>query len=586
MPGARRNPPQKPAAFKFPHSDALLQNVLESGSVGTLLVDPDGRVSYASRAVSGILGYEPEALVGLPVQTLIHADSLADAEESMRELFSGKEPACRAERCFVRADGEAVWVLVSASVLRNERTGRPLYLIAQLVDIDRQKRAEAALAESESRMNYALEAARQGVWDHRVGTDTVYYSRMWKLMRGFGADEEVESSQAAWLSRLHPDDRERVREQIKSQDLGVEGYDILEYRERHREGHYVWILSRGKPVEWDDKGNPVRTVGTDTDITRQKMAEAQLAEEKERLRVTLASIGDGVISTDAEGRVTFMNTVAEVMTGWESWEAIGQRVEDVFDVVDSENGEIALNPVTECLARAEPFRLSQDVVLVARTGERREVRDSAAPLRTPEGNIIGAVLVFQDVTESRALQKQLAHSAMHDSLTGLPNRLAFERALSVAADQARRELREHALCFVDLDRFKTVNDSAGHAAGDTLLKEIAAVIRKACRQQDFTARIGGDEFAVMLADCSVNAARRIAQQIVEAIGGVRFAWHGTVYRIGASVGITAITNRSPELNQILSEADAACYVAKASGKNQVAIYDAGQGGHGRFKQIA
>jgi diguanylate cyclase (GGDEF)-like protein len=175
---------------------------------------------------------------------------------------------------------------------------------------------------------------------------------------------------------------------------------------------------------------------------------------------------------------------------------------------------------------------------------------------------------------------------MHDGLTGLPNRSSFERTLVGAIDQARRELREHALCFVDLDRFKTVNDTAGHAAGDALLKEVAKVIRKSCRSQDFTARIGGDEFAVVLCDCSLAAAKRIAEQIVTAITAIGFPWGGSVYRIGASIGIAAITNRSPDLDQLLSHADAACYAAKAAGRNQVAVFESSGKRPDDFKQIA
>jgi diguanylate cyclase (GGDEF)-like protein/PAS domain S-box-containing protein len=574
------NAQPKPAGmetFRFRHSNAILHSVLESGSVGTLLSGTDGRLSYANPAASDLLGFETDELVGRAVSELLHPDSLADATRSMQSLFAGETSVCRAERRFLRKDGEPRWALVSASILRNERTGRPLYLISQLVDIEAQKRAEAAVAESESRLNYALEAARQGVWDHRVGTDKLHYSRMWRIMRGFAPDEDVDSSQEAWLERVHPDDRERIRSQIDKQDTGVDGYDTLEYRERHRDGHYVWILSRGKPVEFDAEGNPLRTVGTDTDITRQKTVEGQLAEEKERLRVTLESIGDGVISTDAEGRVTFLNPVAERLTGWPSWEAMGQRVEDVFDIVDEQTGDAAPNPVAECLRRETPFHLNQDVLLVSRSGERRDVRDSAAPVRTPQGTIIGAVLVFQDVTQSRALQRQLAHSAMHDGLTGLPNRSAFERALTAACDQAKRESREHALCFIDLDRFKQVNDSAGHAAGDALLKEIGRVIRANARAQDFSARIGGDEFAVVLADCSPTGARRAAQQIMDAIAAVRFSWGGKVYSVGTCVGITAITRHSPDMAAVLSEADTACYAAKASGRNCISIYDGAVG---------
>jgi diguanylate cyclase (GGDEF)-like protein len=182
------------------------------------------------------------------------------------------------------------------------------------------------------------------------------------------------------------------------------------------------------------------------------------------------------------------------------------------------------------------------------------------------------VLVFQDVTAGRALQRQLAHSATHDPLTGLPNRLAFERALISVSDQARHELRSHALCFIDLDRFKPVNDNAGHAAGDALLCQVAEIIKSTCRRQDFSARIGGDEFAVLLADCPAPAASRVAQKLADAIAALEFCWDDKTYRIGASIGITSISSRPATSAELMSEADSACYAAKAAGRGRVAVY--------------
>ena len=218
---------------------------------------------------------------------------------------------------------------------------------------------------------------------------------------------------------LHPDDRERIRATVGKQEHGDDGYDTLEYRERHKDGHYIWILSRGRPVEWDKDGNVVRTIGTDTDITRLKEVEQALAEEKERLRVTLESIGDGVISTDAERRISFMNPIAEEMTGWSSEEAVGKQPRRRLPHGRSRDRPRHRSiPVAESLNSGRLYYLDEEVVLVGRRGERRDIRSSAAPVRTPEGKTMGAVLVFQDITQSRALQKQLAHSASHDALTG------------------------------------------------------------------------------------------------------------------------------------------------------------------------
>jgi diguanylate cyclase (GGDEF)-like protein/PAS domain S-box-containing protein len=265
-----------------------------------------------------------------------------------------------------------------------------------------------------------------------------------------------------------------------------------------------------------------------------------------------------------------MNPIAERLTGWKSAAAIGRNVDEVFAVLGEVDDQPVPDPVAQCLASKAPFYLDADVLLVGRKGERRDIRCSAAPVRTPEGRVIGAVLVFQDVTQSRALQKKLAHSASHDPLTGLANRSAFEHALAVAVDSASAGAR-HALCFIDLDRFKPVNDTAGHAAGDELLRMVGETIRGVCRSGDLAARVGGDEFALLLRDCPLEHALAVGEKIVAAIEAIRFEWRGTRHLIGASIGVTEISARPSALG-FIAEADAACYAAKAAGRGCVVAF--------------
>jgi diguanylate cyclase (GGDEF)-like protein/PAS domain S-box-containing protein len=440
-------------------------------------------------------------------------------------------------------------------------------LRAAFTSIELQKRAEAALTYSESRWNFALESARQGVWDHDIRTDTMFYSRMWRIMRGMPPDEPVPANhQEQWLSRLHPDDVEHVLANVDRQDKGADDFDSLEYRERKADGTYVWILSRGKPVEWDENGNPVRTLGTDTDITRLKTIEAELAAEKERLRITLDSITDGMIAADGNGHVVFMNPAAEHLTGYRSADALGRDVRTIFALRDGATGELQDCPVATCMATGRTACLDGDVILVSRSGTERDIRCTSAPLRSDSSGVTGAVLVFQDVTQSRAMQRHLAHSASHDDLTGLPNRAAFERALSSAIASARDGKHRHCLLYVDLDRFKPVNDTAGHAAGDALLKQVAETLRSACRSHDVAARIGGDEFAVILHDCGAEAGLQTASRIVRAVAALDFQWAGRTYHIGASVGLTSIEQHPASPLGFMGEADAACYAAKGRGR--------------------
>lgn len=563
------NPAEKsvPHVLRFDQSEALLRKVMESAAVGMALVGIDGRMIYVNRAFEAMVGCAPGGCLGVAAADMIFEDDRQVVALQVDRIMRGELQDLSLECRMRDRDGYPLWGMLSLSLLRSDSTGRPLYAVVQIIDIDRQKRAEAALAESESRWNYALESAGQGVWDHDVRRDDMFYSRMWRRMRGIPEDEYIDPAQDKWLARVHPDDVPRILSTVKKQDHGIDGYDTLEYRERHRDGHWMWILSRGKPVEWDAAGNALRTVGTDTDITRLKLAEAELAQEKERLRVTLRSIGEGVIATDADEQVMFMNAVAEAMTGWTEAEALGRPVQAIFVAKSESTGEPAADHVAFCMASGQPSEIEDDVILAARDGTGRGLSGTAAPVRTEDGRTVGAVLVFKDATGMQQEKRLLAHSARHDVLTGLPNRAAFSLALSEAHQAVATGARQYALCFIDLDRFKPVNDTAGHAAGDALLQKVAQTVRRCCRAQDLAARLGGDEFVLLLADCSPADAKRVAQTVVETIAAIAFDWNGTTYRIGASVGVVALgADRDP-----LAAADHACYAAKRAGRSQVVL---------------
>ena len=570
---ARPAKPAAPLPFRFERVGSMLARIVENAAIGMVVADMDGRLVYANRAFAEMLGHRIGTASNLMVTDLIHPDDSAAARQQLQRLMRGEASDYRGEHRFRHADGSPLWVMVAVSVLTSDATGEPQYLVVQVTSIELQKKAEEALAYSESRWNFALESARQGVWDHDIRTDAMFYSRMWRVMRGMNPDAPVpENHQQEWLSRVHPDDLAHVLANIDRQDQGDSDFDALEYRERKPDGSYVWILSRGKPVEWDENGNAVRTLGTDTDITRLKTVEAELEAEKERLRVTIEAIADGMISTDAEGSVVFMNPAAEQLIGTRSAEMVGRPCGEIFVLRDGATGERQECPIARCLAEEAVVHLDDDLILVGRGGAERDIRCTASPVRTPGGTLLGAVLVFQDVTQSRAMQRQLAHSATHDDLTALPNRAAFERALNAAIAAARHGRHRHCLLYIDLDRFKPVNDTAGHAAGDALLKQVAQTILGACRSHDFAARIGGDEFAVLLADCTPEAGRAIASKIVRAIGALAFSWVGRTYRIGASIGLTAVGPGPAGPLGYMGEADAACYAAKARGRGGVVLF--------------
>ncbi|MBW8874432.1 MAG: EAL domain-containing protein [Acidobacteria bacterium] len=296
----------------------------------------------------------------------------------------------------------------------------------------------------------------------------------------------------------------------------------------------------------------------------------ELYAEKELAQVTLASIGDGVLATDGEGRIKYLNPVAEKLTGWERAEALGKPLPEIFHLSESE--QRIDDVLRHCLEEGRSFRLADRVSLERRDGRRYGIESTCSPIRALDGRIIGAVLVFQDVSDKRLMALQLAHQATHDELTGLLNRQAFDGHLQRALEEARSLSNTHALCYMDLDQFKLVNDTCGHLAGDELLCRVTALLQDSMRDTDLVARLGGDEFGVLLARCSLESAERQVTEFHRALQQFRFTWRDKTFAIGASIGLVPITREFRTVAHLLSAADHACYAAKEKGRNRIQVY--------------
>lgn len=548
--------------FLFGGNGVLLRRIIDNAAIGMTVAAMDGAIVYRNHAFSRDFGLGSASANAMHLAQIFDPDDTAIAA-ALESLLGGSSEEYDGEHRCHTPDGRLAWAMVAISVLRSDQTGAPLYLVAQFSSIDGRKQAETALAESESRWHFALEAAKQGVWDHDNRTKRLFYSPMWYKLRGIPEGEVVDDSRESWLSRLHPEDADRIRNVVSKQNDGEDGFDTLLYRERHRDGHYVWILSRGKPIAWDEDGNVTRTVGTDTDITHLKEIETQLAAEKERWRVTLESIADATICVDTAGYINFMNAAAVRWLGIEYEQAEGRQLRDVL-VLEASTPDAAASLVETCLTTGRAARIEEDAVLTAQGGMRRDIRCSASAIRLSDGTTLGAVIVLQDVTRSRSLQRQLEYAASHDGLTGLRNRVAFHAELALAS----REACPGCLLFIDLDYFKPINDTYGHAAGDDVLRQIARLIQNEVRRGDVCARLGGDEFGVLLYGCGANDAAAIAAKICRAIATAVPTGLPSHVRLGASIGLTVIeTGMSPDA--ILKRADSACYDAKRGGRGKV-----------------
>ena len=303
-----------------------------------------------------------------------------------------------------------------------------------------------------------------------------------------------------------------------------------------------------------------------------KRTERELYLEKELAQVTLHSIGDGVITTDANARVEYLNPVAEQYTGWSTAEARDRLLVEIFRVIDERTGNTfdPLGPPPK--SSGEGGAAAPLVRLIDRHGRECPIRYSHAPIRSREGEALGLIVVFHDVSQMRAMAQQLLWQASHDALTGLVNRREFERRLGELIETARTQRREHALLFMDLDNFKTVNDTCGHAAGDELLRQLTSVMLSRMRGSDTLARLGGDEFGGLLESCPPEQALRIAHALRETVREFRFVWEDKTFSVGVSIGLVPITAETGSVSRVLSLADACCYEAKNKGRDRVQVY--------------
>jgi len=335
---------------------------------------------------------------------------------------------------------------------------------------------------------------------------------------------------------------------------------------RRRDGTECPVEMARRPV---GQGRDAQSLVTMRDLTQWRHALDTRSRNNEQARATLESIGDAVITTDASGIITFLNPVAARLTGWAAEEALGQSLGAVLPLISEASRQPVANTAARCLAEGRSVDLEDGVLLLRRDGTEVPVGDSAAPVRDREGGMIGVVLVIQDESEKRRVGHRLSYEATHDALTGLINRREFERRLTRVVTDPVGPGAEHMLLCLDLDRFKVINDTCGHDAGDELLRTLGGLLSHRMRKRDTLARLGGDEFGVLLENCPLVEAERIAESLRAAVEQLRFEWEGKTFSIGASIGLIPVKAGSGEMTAVLRAADSACYAAKDGGGNRV-----------------
>ena len=431
--------------------------------------------------------------------------------------------------------------------------------------------AEQALKLSQERFNLAVTGSNDGLWDWNIVTGEMYYSPRFEELLGF-SEREMGNSMDMLMSRVHADDRDAVDEAFRNHLQNGAPFDI-EMRLQTKSADYRWFRSRGQSVR-GATGKAIRMAGSITDMTDRRQAASDLFAEKERALVTLASIADGVVTTDPDGWVEYLNPIAEQLSGWTTATARGLPMQAILRMVDETNGKLAPNPIEMVLREERTVEAASTLLLVRNDGTEVPIMQSAAPIRSRSGEITGVVLVLHDVSRERQYVAKLSYQASHDSLTGLINRGEFERRLGLALKSAAQLGRHHAVMYLDLDQFKVVNDTCGHAAGDQMMRQVSAVLQRRLREGDTLARLGGDEFGVLLENCAPDNALRIADGLRQTVTECHFAWETRSFNIGVSIGLVNVEDGLFTLNEVMSAADTACYMAKEKGRNRVQVYHA------------
>jgi diguanylate cyclase (GGDEF)-like protein/PAS domain S-box-containing protein len=526
--------------------------------------DMHNRISFWSRGAEAMYGWSAELAAGKISTELLKAEFTQPIKQIEAQLLVDghwEGDAVYYTRDGVRLNIAARWAL------QRDSKGEPLRILAINNDITARKKAEESVREAEQRFHALANNISQLAWMADEKGSLFWYNDRWFDYTGTNPEEMADRGPE---KVLHPDDLQRVMDKVtkcfQTGEVWDDSFLLL-----GKDGKYRMFLSRAVPLR-DSEGKVWRWFGTNTDISERQALEEALFGEKERAQVTLNSIGDAVICTDISGNVSFLNLIAERMTGWSWQDAAGRPMAEVFRIVDSSSRETIPNPMEMAMGQNRTMNLPLDCLLIRRDGVEIPIEDSVSPIHDRKGRVTGAVIVFRDVSAARAMSQQMTYSAQHDFLTGLPNRTLVNDRVNQAIVLAPRHHKKVAVLFLDLDGFKHINDSLGHPTGDKLLQSVATRLADCVRGSDTVSRQGGDEFVVLLseierAEDAAITARRMLQAVAEAHSIDQHDLHVTT-----SIGVSVYPDDGLDAETLVKNADTAMYQAKENGRQSYQFF--------------
>jgi diguanylate cyclase (GGDEF)-like protein/PAS domain S-box-containing protein len=535
------------------------ESAFDEAAIGMTITGLDGRFQRVNRRFAQMVGRERHELEGVAVRAITHPDDADRDIDAFARMAAGEQDSYRTEKRYVRPDGSIVWVQLEVALVHEDDA--PLHFLAQMIDISDRRAFEEALATSEERFRSLSAAAPNGIYALDLRGALLYANDRLVELTGFSHEQ---LGGTGWLDMVHPDDRERIVSE--SGPAALTRRLATEFRIVRPDGAVRWVRTRASPLQ-GHAGEEAGFVGSLEDVTAELESMRELAAREAEYRMLAENSSDFLARHAPDGTYRYASPACVAITGYAPQELIGRSP---FRLVAKEDREAVRAYARLVSEREEPATAAYR--LRCKDGELRWLETTARAVRD-EAGVRELVSVTRDISARKQAELELSHAALHDTLTGLPNRALFLDRLGLALRRTERRSGAVAVLFCDLDRFKVVNDSLGHDAGDQLLVDVASRIVTALRPADTVARFGGDEFTILCEDIAGEIeAATIAQRIVDVFRDPFVLDEGEVF-LATSVGIAIARGTDDRAEDLIRDADAAMYRAKERGKGRYEIFD-------------
>ncbi|MFA9274508.1 MAG: EAL domain-containing protein [Candidatus Aquirickettsiella gammari] len=532
-----------------------LRLVLQEAGDAIFIADAQGHFLFANPAACNLTAYSFSQLQSMSTTDLLDKTNKSELDAHLHQLTRDK--FIRRNWSILRSDGSIVPVEAITTLLPDGR------FIVFARDLSEVQLAQRALEEREKQLARVLEGTDQGYWDWNLKTNQFEVSARWETMLGY-APGEMKISSETWSTYVHPLDLPRVLKSIQEHLAGETASHRMELRCLTKSGEWLWIVTRGRVVEWDMDGKPLRMSGTHTDISERK----QLEQVQKDAATVFTSSYEGIMVVSKEGLISKVNPAFTRISGYRSDEVVGKNP----NILSSgRHTKEFYRQLWADLIKQDFW--SGEIWNRRKSGEEYAELLSISTVRDEFGAIMHFIAVFSDISRIKSHEAELDKIAYYDILTGLPNRRLLGDRLDQALSRAQRDQSSLAVCFLDLDGFKAINDQYGHHVGDQLLIGVSAHLRAVLRANDSLARLGGDEFVILLSDIknSMESVQILDRILAAANRSVRV--DGNDLSVSVSIGVSLYPGDNANADSLLRHADQAMYVAKNSGKNRYHLFD-------------